>query len=73
MTSAKHRLGYRCLISLFLISLLLSLWTPIAKAAEKDAIDIGVMEITGVLKGGTFTLTPEIAENIFDLEGSVFP
>ncbi len=73
MILRKHRL-VQSAVSMLLLGMLLSFWTPIAKAAsEEPPIDMGVMEITGVLNGGTFELTPETAENLFDLEGAAFP
>ncbi len=74
MSLSKNRLSQTFISAVLLVVLLLSLWTPMAKAAEEEPpIDLGLAEITGILDNGTFKLTPEAPENLFDLDGDVYP
>jgi len=76
MSLSVKRYGIRSVSILLFILMLFSMWVPIAKAttvAGDEIIDLGVMEITGQLDGGKFKLSPEVAENLFDIDGAVYP
>jgi len=68
----KPSIGRGCVLFLLLLVLLYSLLIPPASAAESDPVDLGVVELTGTVSGGKFTLSPNIIEDLFDLD-AIYP
>lgn len=75
MSLRKSKLFQICLCILLFTAMLLSFWIPIAKADyEEPPNDLGVMEITGIMNSkGQMVVTPETPENVFDLDGAIYP
>ncbi len=73
MNLSKHRLWYGCFAILLFLLLLLTALAPTAQAAGKDPVDLGVVELTGNSSKGKFHLTPEKMDDLFVLDGSIYP
>ncbi len=73
MSLSRNRIWHGCITVLILMILLLTTLIPTAKAAGETPMDLGVVEIKGSKSQGKFHLTPEKMEDLFDLDGSVYP
>ena len=73
MSLSRHRFWQGCLVIFALFTLLLTCLSPTAKAAEDDVVDLGVVDLTGDVVQGTFQLTPQIMDDLFTMDGSVWP